>query len=281
MFLHTAKVGLGIAAVLLGAGCGKLHFDEQARDADVPLIDGDAFIPDPDACVGCGDLVAYFRFDEGAGNRTVDAIDPSSRIAMLSSGVTWVPGRHGTAVKFDGNTGKITTAAVPQLDNVLAFTYAAWINIIDDGKNGFGVIVAKGGSGPTAGRRFLLNRQSFCTQAADCVELSVGRETDDADLLTEADFAEPAKWHYITATYDAASGPHVYQDGVEPTYLEGPTMGAGAFLDDTATPYLIGGWQNISTGGAYNGLIDDLRIYTRALSPAEVVNLYAEAQLDQ
>ncbi|HEY4181536.1 MAG TPA: LamG domain-containing protein [Kofleriaceae bacterium] len=279
MFPHTAKVGLGAVAALVVAGCGKLHFDELPRDADVPLIDGDAFIADPDACVACGDLAAYFRFDEGAGTRTVDALDPANRIATLENGATWGTGRHGSAVKFDGNLARITTAVVPGLDNIASPTYGAWINPVDDGKDGFGVIVAKGGSGPTATRRFLLNRKSICTQAADCIEMTVSRATEDGDCLTVPDTAIPDQWHYVVGTFDGG-GPRVYQDGVEAEYIASPTPGAGDALTDDATPYLIGGWADISTGGVFNGLIDDLRIYRRALSPTEIQALYAEAQLD-
>lgn len=47
--------------------------------------------------------LGLWRFDEGAGTSVVDRV--SGKAGTLSGGVSWVPGRSGKAVKFDGSTG--------------------------------------------------------------------------------------------------------------------------------------------------------------------------------
>jgi beta-fructofuranosidase len=94
-----------------------------------------------------------------------------------------------------------------------------------------------------------------------------------------------SNWSYITITWSGGFGSgnatHIYRNGVEVSYTSN-SNGSGAIADDSANPLLIGsaiaGVQNInpstSNPAKFTGLIDELRVYNRALSSTEAQQLY-------
>ncbi|MBI2038064.1 MAG: LamG domain-containing protein [Candidatus Magasanikbacteria bacterium] len=82
------------------------------------------------------------------------------------------------------------------------------------------------------------------------------------------------KWYHVAATYNSAlaSGNlKLYINGVEDTYVGNGNFSSG--VGDTA-----GGYTNIAkdpvNGRNFDGLLDDVRVYSRPLAPAEIMALY-------
>ena len=76
-------------------------------------------------------------------------------------------------------------------------------------------------------------------------------------------------WHFLVATYDTTDM-HVYFDGV---LDDGPLLGAVPdSVPDNSIPLQIGARGN----GAYkfNGTIDNVMIFNKALTPEEIAALY-------
>jgi hypothetical protein len=80
------------------------------------------------------------------------------------------------------------------------------------------------------------------------------------------------RWYHAAATYDAAGHMRVFLDGI----LDGT---AGPFLpiDNQGDAMRFGRHQTGGTAGShhYRGLIDEVRIYNRALSASEIAAIYA------
>ncbi len=80
------------------------------------------------------------------------------------------------------------------------------------------------------------------------------------------------EWHMMTATYDAATNTaSFYADGALADQAT-PNFGTLGYPN---APLRIGG-SNLSENPAVRGGIDDVRIYSKALSAAEVADLYLE-----
>ena len=177
--------------------------------------------------------------------------------------VTFAPGRIGRAASFDGKA-YLDAGPVAQFDIDDQFTLAAWIysdetpdgsvmsRMADNFKGkGFGVHLDKG--------KAYVNITS--------------NWNDDAIRLETEDTLAPRQWHQLTVTYSGsrmAEGIHVYIDGslaktkalLDTLYR--PFRNAGGTFNQ---PFRIGtGW-----GGErrFRGLIDDVRVYSRVLSPDE------------
>ena len=86
------------------------------------------------------------------------------------------------------------------------------------------------------------------------------------------------QWHHVAVTVDA-SGNTLYIDGVQAsvTYSQGNSS-ATAFYDDVTGIDVMQIGRNSNSGGGrlyYTGLIDDVRVYNRALTSGDMSELYA------
>ena len=76
-------------------------------------------------------------------------------------------------------------------------------------------------------------------------------------------------WHHYVGTYSADRYLRLYIDG---KLVAGPKGPYGAIVDDTGIMAI--GWDEGNPVRYFNGLIDEVRIYNRALSSAEISAIY-------
>jgi len=135
-----------------------------------------------------------------------------------------------------------------------AITVAGWIKV-----NAFDVewqaVVAKGNSAWRLHRNSNTNSLAF-----HCSGLSAGWGTGGSVNVNDGE------WHHVVGVYDG-SKIYLYVDGVVDN--SEPTSG---IIDSNPEHVFIGG-NSQQPGREWNGLIDDVRIYNHALSPAEIAGL--------
>jgi hypothetical protein len=84
---------------------------------------------------------------------------------------------------------------------------------------------------------------------------------------------EPGVFHHVVGTYDLNDGLHIYFDG-EPDDGEGSAGAKPGKIDETPDEGIVVG-HNYGLGGRWwDGEIDDVVIYNRALSADEVAQLF-------
>ncbi|MCB2184420.1 MAG: hypothetical protein KQH63_20530 [Desulfobulbaceae bacterium] len=92
---------------------------------------------------------------------------------------------------------------------------------------------------------------------------------DGTQYMVTSDIIEPAKWYHVVGTYSNTMGElRIYLNG----QLANSASASGP-LDTTATDLTIGGYQ-YSEEESWNGFIDELAIYNRALSQEEIETHY-------
>ncbi len=189
-------------------------------------------------------LVAHFPLDgEGAGS---------------------IEGKVGRAVLVDASPVDLGAAGDFEADR--AFSYGAWIRTPG---NVTGAPIAKM-DGKNAHRGWDL----YVVGRKVAMHL-IHRWSDVAIKATTKDDAlEPNRWHHVFVTYDGsrkAGGVRVYVDGAS-RQLEVNNDSLGGETTRTGVPLLVGqrsGNDSVFRGGA----VDDVRIYDRALTVAEVATL--------
>jgi hypothetical protein len=202
-------------------------------------------------------LLCRWFFDEGSGSVTLDS-SPRARKATLMNGVKWVPGPSGTAVSFDGNgsyvacdTGGIQFANIPQT--------VAWAHHVPSVPKGTAFAIAL-----TAEKTPLILGLGYRDG-----KVSVWKTT--ATIL-QAPAPPAGEWHYYAYTYDQKSH-KLYVDGVLKGTSTESTMAGQYQMVELGRWY--GGYP--TAGGAPNqffqGAVDDLRIYRRALDESEIREL--------
>jgi hypothetical protein len=191
-------------------------------------------------------------------NRSLSASEVS---AIYNAGkakfVEWTTGKSGTGLQFDGIDDYVDCGNTTSLKNIRsAVTVEAWAkyNSYNGGAQAYSVIAVKGPpwtflmENPNNKIRFRVSVGGVDVNANDSVAHELNR------------------WYHFVGTYDGANI-RIYKDGVQVGIT--PQTGTLDMNDNTAK---IGTY----TGTTYNfnGTIDEVGIYNRSLSAAEVLAHY-------
>ncbi|MDY6766441.1 MAG: LamG domain-containing protein [Candidatus Nanohaloarchaea archaeon] len=194
-------------------------------------------------------MVGFWSFDEGSGQYANDSSRYTNNgtrgasTASESADPSWTGnGIHGSALDFDGSDDNVTVPDTASLDIDGNITVAAWVNAsgnVTTAVPGVGPVVEKGGAygvwANTTTAVFELDGQNV-TAAVD------------------------GGWTHILGTYN---GTHqdLYVDG------ERQTSAPASITISSNT-------QALGIGDGYNGTVDDVRVWNRSLTGAEVEWLY-------
>ncbi len=201
-------------------------------------------------------LVGYWHFDEGTSTVTYDATSHKNN-GLIYGGANWVKGKVGGALDFNGINNYV--ALPPNFLNVVDFTFIAWVKwngggnwqrIFDFGQN-------------TNANMFLTPKSG-----ANTLRFAITISGSNNEQRLNTDYLPVGEWKFIAVVLDGDIG-RLYVDGV---------------LKDTQTitlnPNQVVGANNwfgksqYTADEYFNGLIDEIRIYNRALSEEEIKTIY-------
>ena len=227
-------------------------------DGETRVIDGrvDIGADEYSGEVPATGLVAHWRFDEGQGDVAYDSADGHDGTIH---GAQWTEGRIGGALEFDGGDGVYIEGSAGTGSDLNIYntnlTISAWVNISTGGS-----IVAR------AKPHYITYQLQASTKARVNMYISpVHYQVDTAEILS------PNTWYHIVGIFDRASDKgYVYINGV--LEAEGPLPDAQSTNDGLAKI----GCRNSVTDEPFDGTIDEVRIYDRALSPEQIQRLYEE-----
>ncbi len=216
-------------------------------------------------------LVGHWALDETSGTKVTDSSDQGNDGGM-SRGFSFDASSEascplsGAALRFNGTNDFITVSNASSLQITDVITLAAWIKADTFGAgNNVDVIARKGGNNPN-------NYQLAIADGAATLFLD---DSDSGgfrgDTLLETD-----RWYHIAATWDG-SAVRIFVNGIQDhatPYRFSATLGT-----DTRALF-IGGHNgaelsdSLSYPDRFDGILDDVRVYHQALSPAQVALLY-------
>ena len=208
------------------------------------------------------DIVGYLAFDEGAGLIAYDA-SVNGYNGILSGGMndaSWVAGRQGTALMFDGIDDHVDLGDVLDFATPADFSLVAWINPTTIDTSDQRTFMSKWG-GATSDRafRFEIEKDKTITVLLDGASANINSSTV---LATDT-------WYHVVLTVSqSADEVRLYVNGVQ----EDANLSWNGTLADSAAPFNIGRLNNGSQ--AFNGVIDEVRVYDRVLSATDVVQLW-------
>ena len=205
-------------------------------------------------------LAHTFSLDEADG----DFRDSHGRSApaVLHGSRSNVPGHSGNALQFSGSTW-LAAPDVGDFEADQPFTAAAWIR-------------TAAGSGGTVFSRMddaaAYRGYDFIVEGGRLNAHFVDHWPDKGCKVSTAAVLKPQQWHHVTLVWQGsrrAAGIRIYVDGV-PQTLQVDNDGEVAGSLRTAKPFHIGRRQN---SVPFTGTIDDVRIFSRALSDDDVRRL--------
>jgi hypothetical protein len=218
-------------------------------------------------------LVAAFGFEETTGTVITDSsANPRNGAIANANGTGAAPtrvvaGKIGRAMRFDGGDN-ISVADVlnSKLDLTNGMTLEAWVN--PSTMNGWESVIYKERGGAGTG---LLSYALYAhdgganTPPAGYVRTSVGGPDRGISAASRLPLNQ---WSHIAVTYTTAVGGStlgIYVNGALVTTVTGPNQNLLAGNQ----PLRIGN-SNAQISEGFNGLIDEVRVYNRALSAAEI-----------
>jgi hypothetical protein len=245
------------------------------------LFAGAFVVPSADSTDLNQGLVAYWNFDEGSGSVLHDYSGNGNNGTIYEA--TWTTGISGGALSFDGVNDYVD---IPDADilsfgdgsNDYPFTFAAWIKRSSSGQDH--VILSKYNSYVSPRRQEYI----FSVGANDALWASIwDTPTSNYDKCIYTTATVNTSWHFVTATYEGSGlveGLKLYIDGVEQqTSIENDNPNYIAMHNTTET-FKIGRYtENYGDWDCFNGLIDEVRIYDRALSEAEIKLLFCSSYI--
>jgi len=203
-------------------------------------------------------LVGYWSFDEGKGETAKDGSGNNNNGAIMEA--KWVPGKFGTALEFDGVSSMVEIPHSKVFD-VKQLTISMWIKTPEEFEtaNGWRAVLSKEGGGTVEERDYNFYGYSSDGVSVTAMHFSAPSKFGASMFELPKPYA-PNTWHHIAITVDG-DGKHVYySDGAQ-------------FADSAGAPSVADGEYTLYIGKADNfwkGMIDDVKLYNRALSPVEI-----------
>lgn len=210
--------------------------------------------------------VGRWSLDEGTGSTTADA-SGNADTGTLTNSPTWSTGRVGPyALSFTGGTQSVAVNGSGVLANLYTthLTVTAWIKPAGLGGGSGGRIVDKDNN--DQGWFFCLGLNNTLKFQSDQFSTTQPNRTSASSTIALN------SWQHVAATWDGSalgSGIHLYINGIDVSAAGTSANGSGTALSDTTTPLTIGN-RPVDNARGFNGLIDEVRVYNRILSAAEI-----------
>jgi hypothetical protein len=198
-------------------------------------------------------LVAAYGFEEGTGTTAGDST--ASALNGIVSGATWVPGgRYGKALSFNGTSNWVTVADAAALHLTTGMTVEAWVNpavastdwaaaVIKERTGGlaYALYATDGANKPPAG---YINAGGIDRNATGTATLPLNT------------------WSHLAVTYNGSTL-RLYVNGAQVA----SKSQTGTIASSTG-PLRFGG--DSVWGEYFSGLIDEVRVYSTALTQAQI-----------
>ncbi len=246
-----------------GAGCTNPARDEGVMiyNSDFNMMqycDGAKWVAIGRFCSGgtTDGLIAHWKFEDGTGSTTANDYSANSNTGLLTSmdpATDWIPGIRGGALDFDGSDDKIIATDFADQLSAAAGTISFWANIDSI---------------------FPSNEYFFSASGANSHDPSIYRNTSDGKFrlvmnavnsISTTTMAEDT-WYHVAGTWDATTQ-RLYINGVEED-----NDGVGT-ISPSGNTHLMGYNSGDNSNFRPDGMLDDMRVYDRALSAAEIAEL--------
>lgn len=187
-------------------------------------------------------IIGWWR----AQNDAQDAIGANH--GTLTNGTAFAAGKVGSAFSFDGVDDVVT---VPAINAGSRFSVEFWLYPTRSG--GYEHLVSNGGS-PNYGDLYFVNNHIEYWQV-------------NAQRLSSATSTVPQlAWSHVAMTFE---------NGTDKLYINGLLAAVSAVHTETFNNPLAFGYTNVPNGNRFKGLLDEIALYNRALSPGEVSAIYS------
>ncbi|MCP4246331.1 MAG: LamG domain-containing protein [bacterium] len=202
-------------------------------------------------------LVGHWKLDETSGTTAPDASGNNNHATLygMDPASDWVTGAINGALDFDGSNDYVQVPHSPELNGSSELTYAAWV--YPRNWSGLRQVFAKSVHGGGSGRA----QMGIFSESG---QLTGRAETNGGRMNALTALPTLNTWSHIALVFDSVSL-RLYVNGIEGGALTFSTRTLNQTTDVLNVSKRVGTAQYF-----FDGLIDDIRIYDRALSAEDV-----------
>jgi hypothetical protein len=212
--------------------------------------------------------VGFWTFNEGSGTTAADS-SGNGHTATLVNGVSWVAGQIGEAVSANAAKSQYVNIPSINLSNTNAVTVAFWSKRTYSTSGGHVLLEA------TSNYNNSTTGFGFFPDDSDCKGIQAALHGNSG--YTAMCYKQPTSnvWHHLAVVYDkskaGASEVTLYIDGAQ------QTPSGDTFTSDNTNNFGNNSIYLFARGGTSefdSGAVDDLRLYSTALTAAQVKQIY-------
>ena len=209
--------------------------------------------------------VGHWRLDESEGTTAQDS--NGTNHGTTYDGNSWTVGKFNNAMEFDGINDYIQIPNAAALQPTAALSICAWVrgDAWSSGDN-VDLILRKGEGNPNNWQLSITNGKVALSLDAHDAQNGNGNAYGTTTLQT-------GRWYHVVGTWDGKTM-RIYVDGAVDN--GNGKIKNGAIGTDTRPVYL-GGRAGGDSHDRFDGLLDDVRLYNRALSGSEIRVIMNEA----
>lgn len=216
----------------------------------------------------------WWKFDEGAGDKAREAVGGDDCF-IAGHDAYWKKGVSGTALAFDGYTSRVELSAADAAGISGSFTLEAWVAV---------------GAYPWNWAPIVKQEDAYYLGVGPHGRVAMKVHIDEEISVVKSDCKlERRRWYHLCGTYD-------HNDGRMRLYIDGEPAGAAKTrkrsLSVNSAPVKIGQGEKMSQSNpvrantfvaqfSFDGLIDEVRIYNRALTPARIAARHNSFSMSQ
>jgi uncharacterized repeat protein (TIGR01451 family) len=195
-------------------------------------------------------LIAAYSFDEGSGT-TLNDLSGRGNNGTIANGTWASSGKYGSALTFNGTSTMVTIPDAASLHLTTAMTLSAWVNPTAN-SSAWRDVIYKGvdnyylaGSSANGGRPVIgMTITSPPTESYGTAQLALNT------------------WTHLAATFDGTTL-RLFVNGSQVS-----TQARSGEIVTSTNPLQIGG--DSFFGQFFQGMIDEVRVYSAALTPAQI-----------
>lgn len=228
----------------------------------IGLVISQAITPQTADAALIDNIVSYWKTDESSGS----AADSAGANTLTNNNTTAYAAakiNNGADIELgSSNSLSITDGSQSGLDLAGDFTITAWVKPESDAED-TQTVVSKWNSGD--------NNRSFHLYYSGTNWIFAVGNGSSSEFLSIAQTYTPGTFYFVTAQFTSSTKKYeIFINGSSIGSANGSTVSVP--FNGSAT-YRIGAFQNTATG-FFDGLIDEVGIWSRILSGAEITSLY-------
>jgi hypothetical protein len=194
-----------------------------------------------------GELVGWWKLDEGSGTAISDSSDNRLNGTFTGGTPEWIAGKYGNAILFNGANGYVDLGMKSEMDLTEEMTVSVWLR--DDGF--------------TVGWQAIFTRGLGWRLQRNATERTLEWTCPPSPFLFGNGTLDDGEWHHVAGTYDSRR---------QALYIDGALdveQSVSVAMDPTSYRVMIGSIDTL-TDRVWHGPIDDVRLYSHAMTRAEI-----------